>query len=128
MNSATAFIDTEKQLSSQVSIQNEDSRRAIRKRFSGRVKILADGALVRGKVYDVSLTGASIMLDDLLRSGRKLVQVQFDIFHNGKNYAFEAPAAPVYSVLVSGSGYKIGMQFGTLAEIHMVTLGQLLEA
>jgi hypothetical protein len=128
MNSAVAFTDAEKHHFALPSSANKEARQALRKRFSGRVKVLADGALVRGKVFDVSLTGASILRDDLLRSGRKLVQVQFEIFHNGKNYAFEAPAAPVYSVLVSGSGYKIGMQFGTLADTHMVTLGRLMEA
>ena len=108
--------------------EKKDARNAVRKRFSGRVKILADGTLVKGKVFDLSLTGTSVLIDDLLKSGRKLVKVHFDIFHQGKNYVFEAPASPVYSVLVSGSGYKIGMQFGTLEDAHKATLGLLLES
>ena len=106
---------------------SKDARTATRKRFNGRVKIIAAGNLVRGKVFDVSMTGASVLIEDLLSSGRKMVQIQFDIFHNGKSYVFDVPSAPVYSVLVSGSGYKIGVQFGTASEINALTLARLME-
>lgn len=106
----------------------KDLRNAVRKRFNGRVKIVSDGVLVTGKLHDVSLTGASVILPELLPSGRKLVQAHVDVFHQGKNYIFEVPAAPVYSVLMGTDGYKMGLQFGSVPDQSKKVLGNLMEA
>ncbi len=107
----------------------KEARAAIRKRFPGRARITGDasGRFVIGKIYDVSSTGASVIVDDML-PWKKVVKLDIDIFHNGRRFVFTVQAVPVYSVLVSGSGYKFGFQFGPPTPEASKTLGALMES
>lgn len=106
-----------------------EARAAIRKKFPGKVRIVGDntGRFVIGKVFDVSLTGASVIVDDML-PWKKIVKLDIDIFHNGRRFVFTVQAVPVYSVLVSGAGYKFGFQFGPPTPEASKTLGALMES
>ena len=104
-----------------------ENRKSFRKKFNGRVKVFSDFPVVRGKIFDLSSSGSSILVDMPLPSGRKILKIQFDIFHKGKNHNLEIMAIPVYSVLVTGVGYKIGLQFGAIDDKNELVLSQLLE-
>ncbi len=89
-----------------------DARVADRKKVSGRARVnVAGGVTAAGKTIDISLTGVCILMDDMLPS-KKLCSLEFDIFHVGTRYVFGVQAVSVYSVLVSGKGFKVGFQFG----------------
>ena len=106
----------------------KEARAAIRKRFNGKARISGDnGAYVVARVFDVSQTGSSLIVEDML-PWKKIVKLDVDIFHNGKRFVFSIQAVPVYSVLVSGSGYKIGFQFGPPSTETLKTLGLLMES
>ena len=107
----------------------KDARAAVRKRFPGKARISGDasGRFVSGKIFDVSMTGASVVIDDVL-PWKKVVKLEIDIFHNGKRFVFMVQAVLVYSVLVSGSGYKFGFQFGPPTPEASKTLGALMES
>lgn len=79
-----------------------------------------------GKMLDVSKTGASVMMEDLLPV-KKTCTLDVDIFLNGKRYAFSVPALSVYAVLASGKGFKVGFQFGPCTPSASQTLDDLLK-
>lgn len=92
--------------------QSVEARAAERKKVSGRAHVTFPGsAAVTGKMIDISLTGACILMEDGLPS-KRVCALEFDIFHGGKRYAFGAQAVSVYSVLASGKGFKVGFEFG----------------
>lgn len=92
--------------------QNAEARVAERKKVSGRARVnVAGGSTVSGKTIDISLSGVCILMEDMLPS-KKLCSLEFDIFHVGTRYVFGVQAVSVYSVLVSGKGFKVGFQFG----------------
>ena len=106
----------------------KEARAAIRKRFNGKARVSGDnGSYVQARVFDVSLTGSSLLVEDML-PWKKVVKLDMDIFHNGRRFAFSIQAVPVYSVLISGSGYKIGFQFGPPSPETLKTLGLLMES
>jgi hypothetical protein len=106
-----------------------EARAAIRKKFPGKARIAGDnsGKYVFGKVFDVSSSGVSVIIEDML-PWKKVVKIDIDIFHNGKRFVFSMQAVPVYNILVSGSGYKCGFQFGPPTPEAQKTLGALMES
>ncbi len=91
-----------------------EARAAERKKVHGRARIVVAGAgAVMGKMVDISLTGACVMLDDMFPSKKNCV-LEFDIFHAGQRHVFSVQALSVYGVLASGKGFKVGFQFGTV--------------
>jgi hypothetical protein len=106
---------------------NRDSRAADRKKVNGRAKLIMGGALIaNSRLVDISLTGSCVTVDDLI-PGKKVYNLEFDIFHNGRRYVFGVQGVPVYSVLVSGKGYKVGFQFGPRSPETAKALGDLFE-
>lgn len=90
-----------------------EARTAERKVVNGRARmILPDGSVVHGKMMDISKSGASVLMDDML-AVKKTCTLECDIFFSGKRQVFSVPAVSVYSVLVSGKGFKAGFQFGS---------------
>jgi hypothetical protein len=77
-------------------------------------------------MVDISATGACVTVEDLI-PGKKVYNLEFDIFHNGRRYLFAVQAVPVYSVLVSGKGYKVGFQFGPRSPECAKSLGDLMD-
>ncbi len=103
-----------------------EARAAERKLVNGRVRVtLGGGTVIMGKMLDVSMLGASLMLEDLL-AVRKTCTLDCDIFHSGKRYVFSVPALSVHAVLVSGKGFKVGFQFGPRTPAATQTLEDLL--
>jgi hypothetical protein len=89
-----------------------EARAAERKKMSGRARVVLPGGFAAfGKMVDMSLTGACVMMEDTLPNRVSCV-LEFDIFHNGKRHAFSTSAVSVYGVLASGKGFKVGFQFG----------------
>lgn len=92
-----------------------EARAAERKKVNGRARVVVAGAgagAVMGKMVDISLTGACVMLDDMFPSKKNCV-LEFDIFHGGQRHLFSVQALSVYGVLASGKGFKVGFQFGS---------------
>ena len=106
---------------------SRDGRAADRKKVNGRAKLALGSALVcNARMVDVSSTGACVTVEDLI-PGKKVYNLEFDIFHNGRRYLFAVQGVPVYSVLVSGKGYKVGFQFGPRSPETAKALGDLME-
>ena len=106
---------------------NRDARAAERKKVNGRAKLILGGTLIcNARMVDVSATGACVTVEDLI-PGKKVYNLEFDIFHNGRRYVFAVQAVPVYSVLVSGKGYKVGFQFGPRSPETAKSLGDLMD-
>jgi hypothetical protein len=105
----------------------KDSRSETRKKFAGKVKIAFNNQLVdSGRMYDISMTGVSVMLESSLP--KKAYTLEVDIFHDGKRYFFNVQGVPLYNILVSGKGYKIGFQFGPPGATLPQELGNLMES
>lgn len=106
---------------------NRDARAAERKKVNGRAKLILGSTLVcHARMVDVSTTGACVTVEDLI-PGKKVYNLEFDIFHTGRRYLFAVQGVPVYSVLVSGKGYKVGFQFGPRSPEAAKSLGDLME-
>ncbi len=103
-----------------------DARAAERKKVNGRARVLLPtGEAVVGKMVDLSVTGACVMLEEMFPS-KKTCTLEIDIFHAGSRHAFSVPAVSVYGVLASGKGFKVGFQFGPVGEPARKTLNALL--
>ena len=90
----------------------KDGRAVERKRIGGRALVVRAGAQpVDGKMFDLSDTGACILLDNMLPN-KALCVLEVEIFHNGQRYVFSTPAQAVYGIFSSGKGFKVGFQFG----------------
>jgi hypothetical protein len=106
---------------------NRDARAAERKKVNGRARLILGSALVcNARMVDISSTGACVTVEDLI-PGKKVYNLEFDIFHTGRRYVFGVQGVPVYSVLVSGKGYKVGFQFGPRTPEAAKALGDLIE-
>lgn len=92
--------------------QLKDGRAMERKRIGGRARVVRAGAdAVVGKMYDISETGACILLDSMLPT-KAACMLEIEIFHDGKRHLFTTQAQAVYGIFSSGKGFKVGFQFG----------------
>jgi hypothetical protein len=90
----------------------KDGRAVERKRISGRARVVRAGAQpLVGKMFDISETGACILLDSMLPNKAACV-LEIEIFNDGQRYAFSTQAQAVYGIFSSGKGFKVGFQFG----------------
>lgn len=106
---------------------SKDARSETRKRFAGKVKIYLQGQPVNaGRLFDISMTGVSVILENII--AKKPYTLEVDVFHDGKRYFFTVQGMPMYNILVSGKGYKIGFQFGPPGATMPPELGHLMEA
>ena len=106
---------------------NKDSRSEVRKKFAGKVKVSLNGQLVNaGRLFDISMTGVSVIVENIIP--KKAYTLEVDVFHDGKRYLFTVQGVPLYNILVSGRGYKIGFQFGPPGTAMPPELGNLMEA
>jgi len=89
-----------------------DNRKADRKLVNGRVRVTAVGMDERtGKMIDFSASGASILMDDQLPQ-KKILGLDCDVYYNGQHFIFQIEVLVMHSTLVSGKGFKMGLQFG----------------
>jgi hypothetical protein len=106
---------------------SKDARNESRKKFAGKVKIYLQNQVVdSGRLFDISMTGLSVILENILP--KKPYNLEVDVFHDGKRYYFNVQGLPLYNILVSGKGYKIGFQFGPPGTAMPPELGNLMEA
>jgi len=104
-----------------------DTRNETRKKFAGKVKIYLQGQPVNaGRLFDISMTGLSVILENIIP--KKPYTLEVDVFHDGKRYLFNVQGIPLYNILVSGKGYKIGFQFGPPGTAMPHELSNLMEA
>jgi hypothetical protein len=105
----------------------KDARNETRKKFAGKVKIYLQGQPINGgRLFDISMTGVSVLLENIIP--KKPYTLEIDIFHDGKRYFFNVQGIPLYNILVSGKGYKIGFQFGPPGAALPPELGNLMES
>ena len=104
-----------------------DARTAERKKVSGRARIVLQGggAHLVGKMVDISVNGACVLLDDMFPI-KKVCTFECDIFQNGTRRVFSAPAVSVYGVLASGHGFKVGFQFGPRSSAALKTIADIM--
>ena len=94
--------------------------------MNGRAQaVLPNGKAVAGKMVDISLTGACVLMEDMFPSRTRCV-LEFDIFHNGRRQLFSTPAVSVYGVLASGKGFKVGFQFGPSSPAASKSIAELM--
>ncbi len=124
---AAPAVQASKQPTPATQTNTGEARAAERKKVNGRARVLMPGAdAAVGKMIDISLTGACVMLEDMFPS-KKMCTLEIDIFHAGTRQLFAAPALSVYGVLVSGKGFKVGFQFGPLGEAARKCLAVLVQ-
>lgn len=104
-----------------------DARTAERKKVTGRARIVfaGGGASLSGKMVDLSVNGACVLLDDMVPV-KKVCTFECDIFQNGMRQVFSAPAVSVYGVLASGHGFKVGFQFGPRSSAALKTIADIM--
>ncbi len=104
-----------------------DARTAERKKVTGRARIVLQGggASLSGKMVDISVNGACVLLDDMVPV-KKVCTFECDIFQNGIRRVFSAPAVSVYGVLASGHGFKVGFQFGPRSSAALKTIADIM--
>lgn len=91
---------------------NADNRKSDRKLVSGRVRVFgADMGERTGKMIDFSATGASVLMDDQLPQ-KKIFTLDCNVYHNGRHFLFQIEVMVMYATLISGKGFKMGLQFG----------------
>lgn len=95
--------------------------------MAGRARVVLQGAdsALSGKMVDMSLTGACVLIDAAVPI-KKMCTLECDIFQNGSRHLFTVPALLVYSVLASGHGFKVGFQFGPTSPAALKTISDLL--
>lgn len=105
----------------------KDGRAVERKRMGGRARVVRAGAQpVVGKMFDLSETGACILLDSMLPD-KAACMLEVEIFQNGQRYVFSTPAQAVYGIFSSGKGFKVGFQFGPRSPEASKTIAALME-
>lgn len=88
-----------------------DERAAKRYPCSGRAKVLtSSGRSIDGRMFDVSMTGASVLLEDRVSfNGRCTITVS--VYKGGTLHHFQVTARFVHASLAGQSGFKHGFGF-----------------
>lgn len=89
----------------------QDERAAKRYPCSGRAKILTNsGRSIDGRMFDISMTGASVLLDDRVPfDGRCTITVS--VYKGGVLHHFQVHARFVHASLAGQTGFKHGFEF-----------------
>lgn len=97
-----------------------------RKKVNGRAQLtLADGSVVSGKMLDLSLSGASVLLEDRVAL-KQTYALECAVFAQGKRQVFQVQARAVYAVLVSFEGFRLGFEWTQCSPAAQKTLQGLL--
>ena len=64
-------------------------------------------------------------MEDSIAS-KRICAVECDVMLEGKRHSLRVRAVVVYSVLVSGKGFRVGFQFGPLDPVATKTLSAIL--
>lgn len=91
----------------------QDERAAKRYPCSGRAKILTSaGRAVDGRMFDISMTGASVLLEDRIQfAGRCTMTIS--VYRGGVLHHFQVTARFVHASLAGQNGFKHGFEFET---------------
>lgn len=87
--------------------------------------VLPDGATLRGRTMDVSLTGVCLFLTEQLVVGQACT-IAFEAQLNGKMRQISASAKVIYSILSGTDGFRTGMQFVEIDAENNKTLAELM--
>jgi hypothetical protein len=92
-----------------------DLRMAARKKMvNGRIHLsVSHGFAIHGKLVDISMSGIGVMLDDPVTNNTSY-SVECELFQNGARIVLNARATIIHCVLVSGKGFRVGLQFDAL--------------
>jgi hypothetical protein len=103
-----------------------EPRVAARKTISGRARVAVQGgAITHGRLADISVSGVGILMEDSIAS-KRICALECEVMIDGKRLSLRARAVAVYSVLVSGKGFRVGFQFGPLEPAAAKTVGEIL--
>jgi len=82
-----------------------------RRLVHGRAALqLVCGSIQQGRLIDLAFGSAGVFMNVSLRPGT-VFTFQCDCFANGRRHVFEVPAEAIYTVLVSGKGFRMGVRF-----------------
>lgn len=91
--------------------QNERGLERIR--VYGRASLsLPNGVSVEGRIYDMTRTGISVVLDSRLAMKREYA-LHINIFRNGRLHNLRIQVLAIHESLVGKQGFKHGFQFVT---------------
>ena len=103
-----------------------EQRQTQRKVFKTKAMIAAAGAApILGRTVDISSNGMCMSMPNPVNTGAQ-VQLRFDLMVDGKTHAIQASAKATYCIL-SGSEFKVGLQFVSLDAATLVALAKFLK-
>ncbi|MGI9134277.1 MAG: PilZ domain-containing protein [Rhodoferax sp.] len=86
---------------------------APRVRVHGRATLTPHGkARMDARIYDISQSGISLILDHNLAIGTKC-HLHCKLFQQGQHHDFALEVTCMRGTLMSGNGFRLGFQFGT---------------
>ena len=89
----------------------QEERAAKRYPCSGKARIVtSSGATVEGRMFDISMTGASVLLDDRANFGTRCT-IAITVYKGGTLHNIQATARFVHASLAGQSGFKHGFEF-----------------
>lgn len=89
----------------------QDERAAKRHPCSGRAKVLtSSGRSFDGRMFDISMTGTSILLDDRIAFNERCT-ITVSVYKSGALHHFQVRARFVHASLAGQSGFKHGFEF-----------------
>jgi hypothetical protein len=89
----------------------QDERTAKRYPCSGRAKILtAKGRSIDGRMFDISMTGASLLLEDRIPFDAPCT-ITISVYKGGVLHHFQVHARFVHASLAGQTGFKHGFEF-----------------
>ena len=108
-----------------MAVQN-DSRAGARKILRCPARLtLAEGIALRGRTFDVSMGGLSIMLDNPLPLGTRCT-VDFEAMIGGKTVKIHVAAKVIHCALSGTDGFRVGFQLERNDEAAARAMRQLL--
>jgi len=108
-----------------VAVQNE-ARVNARKILRCPARLtLADGTALRGRTFDVSMGGLSIMMDNPLPLGTHCT-IAFEALTGGKTVKINVAARVIHCALSGTDGFRIGVQLERNDEAAARAMRQLL--
>ena len=104
-------IEETNPLTSRPQGNRQDERAAKRYPCSGKAKIVtSSGGTIDGRMFDISMTGASVLLDDRANFGARCT-IAITVYKSGILHNFQVTARFVHASLAGQTGFKHGFEF-----------------
>ncbi len=105
--------------------------RSVNERVKPRLQVSGSGQVRRpnqqilaGKLYDLSVTGASVFLD-LQLPLKEICTLRLQIFRHGSSYTVEVQGQITNTMLVGSRGFRHGFQFLSIDSLTQKTLNAI---